>query len=222
MQNEAVNPEKQEVNRNIKENEEFKLILQIYQADREELMKRVQQRDSYIIQFIVAVGALFCGSDFFSSAVLLLIPVLSLHYKYQMDCSYAIHEKLVDHIKEIETYLQSFYPEISENLFWQFYVDKTKASKPLGRRSGANLVFHFLSVVAILIVSFGTGIEAFVSTEEMCNLLHIKHIMVGQASVALILTAIYVLSSKIICWVNFCPVEQSKGEKQNETNQKGI
>lgn len=108
-------------------NDKASLLLQIYQADRDELLKRVQQRDSYVIQYILSIGAILCANRLFDSLLILVIPFLSLYFKYQTVCSYRVHEKLVKHIKLVEEYLRT--GDILDGsclpayLFWQTYAD---------------------------------------------------------------------------------------------------
>lgn len=134
------------------------VLLQMHNDGRHEIELRIQQRDSFAIQYIIAVSALFSIGfmDFtFSCVVFLLIPLLSLFYSIQISYSYVIHRRLHKYISEnIEPEIASILsmnPYERNNLLWESYCNvssKENNIKTIGIRES---FFKYSTIISSIL-----------------------------------------------------------------------
>ena len=143
-------------------------LTQTYNDCRGEIEMRIQQRDNFSVQFIVAIGAVLslALSDFSHAIYLLfLMPAITMFYTMQILYSYSIHDRihlyLVNVLEpEMRKILGYSATELEGQPFWETHSNlqaKKRKLKAPGIRKGfyikACLVMPFLS--SVLFVLFG-------------------------------------------------------------------
>ncbi len=123
---------------------EIEYLLQTHNSVRNEIAQRIGQRDTFSIQFIVSVGAVFSLGflDFqFSPFLFLLLPLVTLFYSIQILYSYVIHDRchafLVEEIEPRLSTLLNYTPYEKNRLMWESYChieSKERATKTPGIR----------------------------------------------------------------------------------------
>ena len=126
---------------------------------RSEIQSRINQRDTFAIQFIVGSGAIITIGflDFqYSAYLFFLLPVIALFYSIQILYSYTIHDRCH---KFLSTNIE---PEIAkelslnkndeERLMWEEYCDaeskKIKTKSPGIRKSFFEIAIFVVPVIA--------------------------------------------------------------------------
>lgn len=149
--------------RTILSNNELDVLVQEYQELRGELKQRIQQRDTLSVQIIVAI----CG--IVSLAVtakiywlLMLMPLLSDFYAIQIYESYAVHERLVEFLREnvenrIAHLIKSPVP------MWETYCEHdrqlTISTSIGGRKQFMTMVMFSTPILAGILQSVMIGIK---------------------------------------------------------------
>jgi len=100
--------------------------LQALRADaRDEIKRRIEQRDKYSNQLTIALGALFAvalaepGFD----RILLAAPLISIYFTVLILYSYRIHDVLAGYVTRLETELADA-SGVSVDLEWEHYYAK--------------------------------------------------------------------------------------------------
>jgi D-glycero-D-manno-heptose 1,7-bisphosphate phosphatase len=146
------------------EGRRLKVLLDIYTDLRKEVEQRISQRDSFAIQFIVAVGALLSlgvQNNKFSPFLVLLIPLITLFYALQIFYSYSIHDSICDFIKNnIEPTLASLMdvaPGQAKEYLWETHNTfnrKLRSQKAYGIRKGFFKIIIFVMPVVASAIYF--------------------------------------------------------------------
>lgn len=143
-------------------------LAQNYSDCRGEIEMRIQQRDNFSVQFIVAIGAVLslALSDLsYAVYLLLLMPAITIFYTMQILYSYSIHDRihlyLVNVLEPEMRKILGYSPtELDGQPFWETYSNRQAKKRKLkapGIRKGfyvkACCVMPFLS--SVLFVLFG-------------------------------------------------------------------
>lgn len=130
---------------------------QSYQLVRTEIKTRIDQRNSFSVQFIAATGAIMAlglKEDFkYSAFLFLLLPLLSAYYCMQILYTYDLHDRchkfLVEEIEPELSKLLGFNEEERNRFFWESYCDMGKGSYNKG--GTRKLLFQIVAMVMPLI-----------------------------------------------------------------------
>ncbi len=135
-------------------------LLQTHSEVRGEITQRIAQRDTFAIQFIVSIGAVFSLGflDFsFSPLLFLLLPPLTIFYSIQILYSYTIHDRchkfLVEEIEPRLAELLEYSGHDKRRYMWETYSavkSKEIATKAPGIRKN---FFIYTSYVMPFIAS---------------------------------------------------------------------
>lgn len=172
----------------------LKFLIETYKDCRGEIEKRISQRDTFSIQFVLAIGTIISVGmlNFPQSPYLFfLLPFVTLFYSIQIIYSYAIHERIHAYLctelePEIARILQ-YSPEEMTRFFWETYSDrasKRNRIKTPGIRKNFFLTVSFLSpfLAATLFVLVGIY----------------KNLYDGQLYIYFVVAAVFVVVSVLI------------------------
>ena len=124
---------------------------------RDEIMRRIEQRDKYSIQLIVALGALLAAALAYDSKYAILVamaaPSVSLYFTFFIMRSYRVHDLSVSRLLEIERNLACRCGTDPE-LEWEHFYGKHE-------KSGVRSNFF---VVALWLVCLGAPTYAVLSS----------------------------------------------------------
>ncbi|MFC1914885.1 hypothetical protein ACFLWK_01365 [Chloroflexota bacterium] len=124
------------------------------QDARDEIKRRIEQRNKYSIQMTIALGALVAVS--FSSrfspdlrAVLIAMPLVSIYYTVLILYSYRIHHVLAKYLRDkIEPKLALGYG-IEQNTEWEIYYEQQEVP-------GIRRWFFLVALWAVTIFTLGS------------------------------------------------------------------
>ncbi len=138
----------------------FEYLLSTNLELRDELKMRIRQRDSFGIQFVIAIGALLSiimtsDSDY-APYLVFLIPVVTLFYSTQIMSSYSVHERLSYFIREkIENEIaKEIKEEEHPDLFWENYCKYDRSIHKV-KLPGIRKSFFVRAMFLVPILSFG-------------------------------------------------------------------
>lgn len=149
--------------------EQVEFLKQTHDDCRKEVEMRIQQRDNFSIQFIIAVAAI-CAVALtelkYASFLFFLLPFVTIFYTVQILYSYKIHDRLHKFlVEEIEPKLASElgYDEFAKNrLFWESYCEndsRKQGRKTPGIRKGffkiTSKIMPAISSILFAIVAWG-------------------------------------------------------------------
>ena len=156
--------------------ERLKYLMQTHNAVRGEIQMRISQRDTFAIQFVVAIGAIFTLGflDFkYSPILFFLLPLVTIFYSLQILYSYTIHDRCHRFLcEEIEPELGKLlgYEEFERNrIMWESYChidSKQKAIKTPGIRKGFfEKISLFMPLISSLLFGFVGAAKEMLRTE---------------------------------------------------------
>lgn len=170
---------------------QYNYLLNLENDIRDEVKKRVAQRDSFAVQCIVAAGVLIGLSiteSAFAPYIILLFPLIAFFYINQINHSYAVHAKLMEFIVDkIEVDIKKLYNG-EKSLGWNNYAykEEKKNKDAFGkRRNFFNYVIYFIPFVSV-------GIFFAI---VCCNkILDNNHIIVGATAVIFYYILVFILT----------------------------
>lgn len=148
---------------------------------RDEIKRRIEQRDRYSIQLVIALSAIFAVSlyraEFFS--VLTIVPLVSWYFTSLILYSYDIHYILAEYLRDEIEPLLSELCNIPKNIEWQNYYEGKKISGI--RREFFIMMFHtmcvlsfiFLSIWYLLLLISNKGNLVFIFSPLICLILYL-------------------------------------------------
>lgn len=141
--------------------DELKILLQSYQIADEQLQMRVQQRDNFAIQLMLAIGALLgivatADEIIIKQICISIIPILCTYFCGQIFSSYEVHHRLVYYIKNVLE--ENISKRLSKDvLMWESFCDYDRnviiKSKIGGRESFFRNINIIVPIVSLIVNS---------------------------------------------------------------------
>jgi len=103
------------------EDRKLQILLNEYEELRNELKQRIEQRDNFSVQFVVACCAVLALTVSIQNGYLVaLLPVITVFFATQIFESYRVHERLVEFIRDtIEKKICELVSDDMQDCLWE-------------------------------------------------------------------------------------------------------
>lgn len=160
-----------EVSCESKEDKKITLLLNQHDELRDELKRRIVQRNNFAIQFVAAVAAILaisCGvKNYEYINVLFLLPIITAFYAVRIFSSYRVSERLVEFMCHyIEPQIAKCIDEDKpEDILWESFCEKDRKismSSGIGIQKGFfQTVLFLVPIISFLLYSVVKGTNVF-------------------------------------------------------------